>query len=663
MILNVEIAAMADQRFRILLVEDNPGDAFLVRTLLDETGDPFDIEHCSDLTSALTILNGDGPGARFDVVLLDLTLPDSSGVETIRRVRSCANSAPVVVLTGHKDEELAFEALQHGAEDYLTKEFPDGRTIRRSIRYAIERSRAERALKESEERYRKLVELAPELISILSGEEITYINQQGLTILGAEDTTELVGRSFMEMVNPSSREILSEYIERYRNGYSGRADFVIMCNRPDGETVELEVSAIAFTHEGAPAMLMLAEDVTEKRKVERQLVQTSKLATLGEMAASVAHEMNQPLNVIRMAADTCALQYDLDAVKPAFQRERLSLISGQTERMSEIIKHLQIYSRPDDDDFAPFDPMKAVGRAVDMIEHDCRLSGIMIDVVPPAQMCRVNGRQVQLEQVLVNMLTNARDAINENGDDANSIGGLIRVSAMIDQDEKFLKLAVNDNGGGVPEAAIDLLFHPFFTTKDVGKGTGLGLSVSYGIVEAMGGKIDVRNEGDGACFEVTLPVAQIGKELEADGDEAVVKSARIHADCVDRAGRQAVRVLVVDDEIDAMEIIAAYLEAQGYSVSAATNGEDALAIAGVMQPTILITDIRMPHMDGNSLVKALRARNPAMPVIVMTGHPGDAERPVDDDDGADAPVMVMPKPLDLQELLGTLDELAEVYCE
>ncbi|HCK18515.1 MAG TPA: hybrid sensor histidine kinase/response regulator, partial [Thalassospira sp.] len=216
------------------------------------------------------------------------------------------------------------------------------------------------------------------------------------------------GRSFMEMVHPSSRETLEEYISRYQNGYPGRADFTIICQRPEGENVELEVSAIAFTHEGAPAMLMLAEDVTEKRKVERQLVQTSKLATLGEMAASVAHEMNQPLNVIRMAADTCALQYELNAVKPAFQKERLSLISSQTERMSEIIKHLQIYSRPDDDDFAPFDVMKAVERAVDMVEHDCRLSGIAIDVVPPRQRCFVNGRQVQLEQVLVNMLSNAR---------------------------------------------------------------------------------------------------------------------------------------------------------------------------------------------------------------------------------------------------------------
>ena len=482
---------MPEQRFRILLVEDNPGDAFLVRTLLEETGEPFDIEHRSDLASAMAVLNGDGPDALFDVVLLDLTLPDSSGVQTISRVRSCANAAPVVVLTGHKDEELAFEALQHGAEDYLTKEFPDGRTIRRSIRYAIERSRAERALKESEERYRKLVELAPELISVLSGEEIVYMNQQGVSILGARDSDKLVGRSFMEMVHPSSRETLEEYISRYRNGYPGRADFTIICQRPEGENVELEVSAIAFTHEGAPAMLMLAEDVTDKRKVERQLVQTSKLATLGEMAASVAHEMNQPLNVIRMAADTCALQYDLDAVKPAFQRERLALISSQTERMSEIIKHLQIYSRPDDDDFAPFDVMKAVERAVDMVEHDCRLSGIAIDVVAPRQRCFVNGRQVQLEQVLVNMLSNARDAINESGDDAGSIGGLIRVSAMVDEARKSLKLAVNDNGGGVPEAAIDLLFHPFFTTKDVGKGTGLGLSVSFGIVEAMGGRIDV----------------------------------------------------------------------------------------------------------------------------------------------------------------------------
>lgn len=652
---------MPEQRFRILLVEDNPGDAFLVRTLLEETDESFDIQHCSDLASAMEVLNGTGPEAQVDVVLLDLTLPDSSGVETISRVRSCANVAPVVVLTGHKDEELAFEALQYGAEDYLTKEFPDGRTIRRSIRYAIERSRAERALKESEERYRKLVELAPELISVLSGEEIVYMNQQGLTILGADDSEQLIGRSFMEMVHPSSRETLEEYITRYRNGYSGRADFTIICQRREGDNVELEVSAIAFTHEGAPAMLMLAEDVTEKRKVERQLVQTSKLATLGEMAASVAHEMNQPLNVIRMAADTCALQYDLDAVKPAFQRERLALISGQTERMSEIIKHLQIYSRPDDDDFAPFDVMKAVERAVDMVEHDCRLSGIVIDVVPPSKRCFVNGRQVQLEQVLVNMLSNARDAINENGDDPGSIGGLIRVCVMIDEKRKRLKLAVNDNGGGVPEAAIDLLFHPFFTTKDVGKGTGLGLSVSFGIIEAMGGGIDVRNEGDGACFEITLPLADLAV-TEQDGlSDAALDDGWQSTISANANGRGNIRILVVDDELDAMEIISGYLEAQGFNVSAASNGEDALAIAGIVQPDILITDIRMPQMDGNTLVKELRERNPTLPVIVMTGHPGDAQRPVEDDEATDAPVMVMSKPLNLKELMATLDELSEVF--
>lgn len=212
---------MPDQRFRILLVEDNPGDAFLVRTLLEETGEAFDVEHRSDLASAMAVLNSDGAEALFDVVLLDLTLPDSSGVDTISRIRSCANVAPVVVLTGHKDEELAFEALQHGAEDYLTKEFPDGRTIRRSIRYAIERSRAERALKESEERYRKLVELAPELISVLSGEEIVYMNQQGVTILGAGDSDKLVGRSFMEMVHPRAAKLLKSIFRATRTDIRG----------------------------------------------------------------------------------------------------------------------------------------------------------------------------------------------------------------------------------------------------------------------------------------------------------------------------------------------------------------------------------------------------------------------------------------------------------
>ncbi|WP_339861174.1 response regulator [Thalassospira alkalitolerans] len=651
---------MTDNRFRILLVEDNPGDAFLVKTLLEETGEQFVIEHRSDLASAMKLLNSSASNGQFDVVLLDLTLPDSSGVETISRVRSCLNSAPVVVLTGHKDEELAFEALQHGAEDYLTKEFPDGRTIRRSIRYAIERSRADQALKESEERYRKLVELAPELISVLSGEEIAYINQQGVEILQGNDSSDLVGRSFMDMVHPDSREIMGEYIDRYAGGYTGRADFVIMCRRGDNENVELEVSAIAFTHEGAPAMLILAEDVTEKRKIERQLVQTSKLASLGEMAASVAHEMNQPLNVIRMAADTCSLQYELDAVQASFQKERLSLISSQTERMAEIIRHLQIYSRPDEDDFELFDPMRAVTRAVDMVEHDCRLAGISVDVVPTEQNCQVMGRQVQLEQVLVNMLTNARDAITENGDDAGGIGGLIRLTAMIDLDQQVLRIAINDNGGGVPEDAIGLIFHPFFTTKDVGKGTGLGLSVSYGIVEGMGGHIDVRNEGDGACFEIVLPASHIGENpAEIDEVDNVIpllpqpnrKSA---------APLRNLRVMVVDDEIDAMEIISAYLEAQGFAVSAASDGEDALAIAGVVQPDILITDIRMPQMDGNSLVRALRERNPSLPVIVMTGHPGDADRPAED--GDDAPVMVMSKPLDLKELLATLDEISEVVA-
>jgi DNA-binding response OmpR family regulator len=108
---------MTENRFRILLVEDNPGDAFLVKTLLEETGERFEIEHRSDLASAMALLNDPSPDGQFDVVLLDLTLPDSSGVETIRRIRGCAHSAPVVVLTGHKDEELAFEALQHGAAD------------------------------------------------------------------------------------------------------------------------------------------------------------------------------------------------------------------------------------------------------------------------------------------------------------------------------------------------------------------------------------------------------------------------------------------------------------------------------------------------------------------------------------------------------------------
>ncbi|OKH88269.1 response regulator [Thalassospira sp. TSL5-1] len=650
---------MNENRFRILLVEDNPGDAFLVQTLLEEAGETFDIEHRTSLAGAMELLSAPSQEKWFDVVLLDLTLPDSSGVQTISRIRDADSRVPIVVLTGHKDEELAFDALQHGAEDYLTKEFPDGRMIRRSIRYAIERSRSEQALKESEERYRKLVELAPELIAVLSGEKISYVNRQGLSILGFDDPDTVTGISIFDLLLPDSHEIAQEHIDRYARGYNGRADFVVLCRRTDGVSVELEVSAMAFTHEGAPAMLIVAEDVTEKRKIERQLVQTSKLATLGEMAASVAHEMNQPLNVIRMAADTCALQYEMDQVSPAFQCEKLELISGQTERMAEIIRHLRVYSRPDEDDFELFEPMQAVERAVNMVEHDCHLAGIAMDVVVSDIPCQVSGRLVQLEQVLVNMLTNSRDAIVESHEDFGNAGGLIRVTATVDTENELLRIAVNDNGGGIPQDAIDLIFHPFFTTKDVGKGTGLGLSVSYGIIEGMGGEIEARNEGDGACFEIILPAVNIGQTIEpaAPDDVDAASRQRYHSDPDKVARRRNIRIMVVDDEIDAMEIISAYLEGQGYAVSAANDGADALAIAGVIAPDILITDIRMPQMDGNQLIRQMRDRNPMLPVIVMTGHPGDAEMP--HDTGDDAPVMVMAKPLDLKELHAIIDELVQ----
>jgi CheY-like chemotaxis protein len=231
---------------------------------------------------------------------------------------------------------------------------------------------------------------------------------------------------------------------------------------------------------------------------------------------------------------------------------------------------------------------------------------------------------------------------------------------MLDPDQEVLRIAINDNGGGIPEDAIGLIFHPFFTTKDVGKGTGLGLSVSYGIVEGMGGHIDVRNEGDGACFEIVLPATHIGETQGDENDPSDDAPLLPQQEKVPEARSRDLRIMVVDDEIDAMEIIAAYLEAQGFSVSAASDGEDALALAGVVQPDILITDIRMPQMDGNSLVRELRSRNPALPVIVMTGHPGDADRPTED--GDDAPVMVMAKPLDLKELLATLDEISEVVA-
>lgn len=267
-----------------------------------------------------------------------------------------------------------------------------------------------------------------------------------------------------------------------------------------------------------------ARDITERTRLQAELTQAAKLATLGTLAAGMAHELSQPLNVVRMWAEN-ALSRFKEGTLDATRTERvLTLMSEQAERMGRIIEHMRIFSRRSDPAEAdePFDPVPSVTAALDLMRHQCALDGIGIAAVTPfpAGQVLVRGRPLQLEQVLVNLLANARDAIRERRGRGESGAGRIEVALSLTEPGGALVIEVTDDGGGIPEDVLARIFDPFFTTKEVGKGTGLGLSIGYGIVEAMSGRIEAGNVGHpegsrGARFTVTLPTVQALADREA----------------------------------------------------------------------------------------------------------------------------------------------------
>jgi signal transduction histidine kinase len=240
------------------------------------------------------------------------------------------------------------------------------------------------------------------------------------------------------------------------------------------------------------------EQERERKETAAQIIQASKLATLGEMATSVAHELNQPLNVIRMAAGNSRRKVSKGTANPEYLIDKLERIEGQTVRAAAIIDHMRMFGREVEESPEPVDPRNVVTNALDLIGEQLRLTGIEIVTELPEYCSLVFGHTIQIEQVILSLLTNARDAMAENDGEA-------KIILQIFEDDKCVHITLEDTGGGIPKDVLPRIFEPFYTTKEMGKGTGLGLSVSYGIIRDMNGTIVAENIGDGVRFTITLP--------------------------------------------------------------------------------------------------------------------------------------------------------------
>ena len=276
----------------------------------------------------------------------------------------------------------------------------------------------------------------------------------------------------------------------------------------------VDVLLNSTTRRGASGQIVgvigVGQDITElnkvrlEREIERkeaasQIIQTSKLATLGEMSTSVAHELNQPLNVIRMAAGNIRRKIIKGTADPEYLTAKLQRIEEQTARAAAIIDHMRMFGREAKESPEPIDPRNIITKALDLMGEQLRLAGIEVVTKLPKNCPFILGHSIQIEQVILNLLTNARDSIAENNGDT-------KITLQVYEDKKGIFITSEDTGGGITEDVLPRIFEPFFTTKEMGKGTGLGLSVSYGIVREMNGTIVAENTNDGARFIINLPI-------------------------------------------------------------------------------------------------------------------------------------------------------------
>jgi len=473
------------------------------------------------------------------------------------------------------------------------------RDLTAEIASEAERRRAEEALARSEARFRQLIEEAPDAIAVVGRDgRFLFVNRMAAALVGARNPDELLGRSPQEFLTAQSR---SSFLERTRALFEGRerprpSEYEFQA--PGGPCRILEVVSLPIEFEGLQGLLAFIRDVTERRRMEAQLRQSERMASLGLLAAGVAHEINNPLSYV-----TANLEYAADraAALPEVARALEEAREGAA-RVAKIVRDLRVYARAGDEPPRPVDVREPLRFALAVTEaelrHRARVVEDLADVPP------VMANEGRLGQVFVDLLTNAAHAIDEGSADTHSV----RVGARLVDGRVVVE--IEDTGRGIPAEHLPRLFEPFFTTKPAGQGTGLGLFVCHGIVHALGGDIRIESRpGRGTCVRISLPAAPFPAQAPPAHEPASALPSKRR------------RVLVIDDEPHLRTALTRLLEPE-HIVCAEGEADAALArLRNGEQFDVILCDLMMPRMTGMDLHAELARTMPsqAARMVFLTG--------------------------------------------
>ena len=496
---------------------------------------------------------------------------------------------------------------------------------------ADERERGRVLLAESEERYRALIDMLPDPLVVHRDGVVLFANPTAAQTFGVASPMLLVGRNLRDLADSASQTLVQTRIKRLASGESLEVA-EHRFQRLDGTGhVDLEASSTPIPYADGPAALTVARDITERRRLEGELRHSQRMESVGRLAGGVAHDFNNLLTVIISNSQLLLEEKDIGALAREYAQETLDAAG----RAAALTRQLLTFSRKQVLQPKPVHLNSVVGDAEKLIR---RLLGadiaLTVTLGPDAGI--VLADPTQLDQVIVNLAVNARDAMPDGGTLVVETGGLTATGNQSRWPSltagRHAMLIVRDTGSGMSESVRARIFDPFYTTKGESSGTGLGLATVYGIVTQAGGSIFVESEvGTGTQFTIFLPEQAVNSVqpgvAPAGGEATGTRSSagtRVLLAEDDAAIRQCVERLEVVGREDDSQVRAAMrrtLAAAGYTVIEAPNGEAALEAYGRADPPIdiVVTDMSMPRMSGRDLARTLRSRGDRVPVVLVSG--------------------------------------------
>jgi len=606
---------MQSQSYQILLIGEELSRTQAHAQMLQEVdGVSFEIEKNTNWQSALQRLASGAPDLPLpDAILWALPAFDAPALATLKAATSLQDSVPFVLLVARAEKELVKQIVEAGFSEVLVRETLNNDLLHRTLRHAIERNRAENAVRQWEKRFEDLFENTKDILFTMDLDgNLTSVNKAAEEVMGWP-RNEALEMNIKSIVAPEHAALCAECMRRIVNE-EPLQHFEIAMLRKDGRKVLLEASARLIRSKGKKDCVQgIARDVTERRQLENMVRQSQKLEAIGRLSGGLAHDFNNLLCVINGHTEllTEALQPDDPAIRNVTQiRKAADSAAALTRQLLAFSRRQVFHPQVVDLNAIVTETERFLARLID--EH------IEFHTALDSELGRVAVDPIQIEQVIINLVLNARDAMPKGGKLTIETSN---VELEEDHQSKFSQipagqyvlLALTDTGCGMNEETQSRIFEPFYTTKEMGKGTGLGLATVYGIVKQSGGFIWVYSEeGRGTTFKVYFPrVASPLAEARTSRHIEINKGTET--------------ILVVEDAEPLRVLTKQFLTASGYTVLAAANGDEAIQIAQSHPGTIdlLLTDVVMPRMGGKPLVEQMAQIRPHTRVLYMSGYPND----------------------------------------